>query len=183
MSNDQLANSREEDEKEETSQAVKVNIWTDVDLVGKRWSDSAYFIYIENRSPDAAYVPVVYFDYDEFDKKDGATKRKTMVFAVGRFLPACTRIKLPPKMIVDQAYRINPEGKAGGKPIWGGAGINFYDTSGLAWDRFSGDPTDPPRLEKIEKLRKVSKSYGVTWYLEELRQLGAVQKADNCGVD
>ncbi|WP_157874511.1 hypothetical protein [Streptomyces sp. AcH 505] len=185
VSKDQLQNSREDDEKEAQAQATRVNVWTDTDLVGKRWGDFDHFIYIENRSADTAYSPVVYFDILEHNESKPAEKgkRKTLTFAVGRFLPACTRMKIKSQMIVDQLYNFSHDKKLTGRSMWGGAGINFYDTSGLVWDRFSGDRTDPPKLKRIEKLRKVTNWAFTTWYLEELRQVGAVQKSSNCGVD
>lgn len=187
VSQDQLQASRDSNEKDKIAQAERVNAWSDSDLIDKKnWSKFTQFIYIENRSADTVYAPVVYFDYIETLKNDTRGERwkqKTMVFAVGRFLPACTRIKIKSELVL-QRYYIPGDGKGteNAMPAYGGVGINFYDTSGVAWDRFSGDRNSPPRIKEVKKIRKVTNPFYAVWYLEELRQMGVVSKAENCSV-
>lgn len=57
-----------------------------------------------------------------------------MVFAIGRFLPACMRIKIKSALVLQRYYVGGGEKNAeSGTPAYGGVGINFYDTSGVAW--------------------------------------------------
>lgn len=184
VSEDQLENSRKEDLEEKKAQAIKVNAWVDSDLSGKRWNDFVQYIYIENRSADTAYAPVVYFDSGMQDPRVGQGKeaKGDLAFAVGRFLPACTRIKIRTSLVV-QRYNVgNLKGGVGGS-FTNGVGINFYDSSGVAWDRFSGDRSEPPRLEEVKGVRKLTNPWYGVWYLEEIKQVGEVTKADNCEAD
>lgn len=177
VSQDQLQESKDSNDEEKMLQAKKVNAWVDTDLIDKKnWTKFTQFIYVENRSADTVYAPVVYFGGGEVKK--GGKGEEVTVFAIGRFLPACTRIKIASSLVV-QRFRTANKSKVVSPP-GSGVGINFYDTSGVAWDRFSGDRTSPPRIKEVEKIREVTDPWFGVWYLEEIRQVGVVTKADNC---
>ncbi|MET9499536.1 hypothetical protein [Streptomyces sp. NPDC006552] len=177
----QISDSRRALAAQKKEQAVKVNVWTNRELYKKRFGQlGPRFVFVENRSKDPIYMPVIYFSYLDDENKPGR-----IVFNIPRILPACTKIKLNMRFALrNLSFTRNPKKVEEYTPA-AAAGIGFFDASGVAWDRFSGDFNVPPHLKTVKKLPtpKRGESIMTEWVLQEIAMADpkGVTKATGCG--
>lgn len=125
VADDQLAQSREDSEKDERAQASRISWWEDED---------PYYLVIENRSLDPAWG---YVDFDNGGGPGEATKdRGAHSLALG-VLPPCTRREIPGTAVTDQ---IRKEQHADSYTL---IDIAFTDADGKQWLRYPAGELAP----------------------------------------
>ncbi|HET9382618.1 MAG TPA: hypothetical protein VFP69_17555 [Streptomyces sp.] len=178
----QIRDSERATARESKEQAAKVNVWTNRELHRGRFGQlGPRYVFAENRSNDPVYMPVLYFYYSDNDRTD------KFVFNIPRILPACTRIKLRMDYALMNLSRTRGEKEVRGYRPHASAGLGFFDSAGIAWDRFSGDFGKPPHLKKVKTLPspKRGEALSTEWVLQEIEQADpkGVTRAAGCGDD
>lgn len=120
VADDQLAQSKEDAEKDERSQAARLSMWGNIKVS-----------VVANRSLDPVWAAFFLNDKQRREKHDNSV---TYVF-VG-VLPPCTAVSVPKAVTFAQAtsFAASPGPHTG----WIFQGLHFMDNNGQAWVRWNG---------------------------------------------